>query len=133
MLNREKFAKEILDIACNGDGFGLCDGKLVACGNIVCTKCEFNSVSHSCNERTREWANSEYVEPSVDWSKVAVDTKILVRTHEDSVWERRHFAKYEDGKIYAWSDGLTSWSDAGSINVSAWECAKLAESEESHD
>lgn len=130
MLNREKFAKEILDIACNGDGFGLCDGKLVACGNIVCTKCEFNSVSHSCNERTREWANSEYVEPSVDWSKVAVDTKILVRTHEDSVWERRHFAKYEDGKIYAWSDGLTSWSDAGSINVSAWECAKLAESEE---
>lgn len=129
MLNREKFAKEILDIACNGDGFGLCDGKLVACGNIVCTKCEFNSVSHSCNERTREWANSEYVEPSVDWSKVAVDTKILVRTHEDSVWERRHFAKYEDGKIYAWSDGLTSWSDAGSINVSAWECAKLAESE----
>lgn len=130
MLNKEKFAKEILDIACNGDGFGLCDGKLVACGNIVCTKCEFNSVSHSCNERTREWANSEYVEPSVDWSKVAVDTKILVRTHEDSVWERRHFAKYEDGKIYAWSDGLTSWSDAGSINVSAWECAKLAESEE---
>lgn len=130
MLNREKFAKEILDIVCNGNGFGLCDGKLVACGNIVCTKCEFNSVSHSCNERTREWANSEYVEPSVDWSKVAVDTKILVRTHEDSVWERRHFAKYEDGKIYAWSDGLTSWSDAGSINVSAWECAKLAESEE---
>lgn len=129
MLNREKYAKEILDIACNGDGFGLCDGKLVACGNIVCTKCEFNSVSYSCNERTREWANSEYVEPSVDWSKVAVDTKILVRTHEDSVWERRHFAKYEDGKIYAWSDGLTSWSDAGSINVSAWECAKLAESE----
>lgn len=39
-------------------------------------------------------------------------------------------AKYEDGKIYAWSDGLTSWSDAGSINVSAWECAKLVESEE---
>ena len=102
---------------------------LVACGNIVCTKCEFNSVSYSCNERTREWANSEYVEPPVDWSKVAVDTKILVRTHEDSVWERRHFAKYEDGKIYAWSGGLTSWSDAGSINVSAWECAKLAESE----
>lgn len=129
MLNREKFAKEILDIACNGDGFGLCDGKLVACGNIVCTKCEFNSVSHSCNERTREWANSEYVEPPVDWSKVAVDTKILVRDHEDNVWVHRYFAKYEGGKIYAWSDGLTSWSDAGSINVSAWECAKLAESE----
>lgn len=133
MLNREKFAKEILDIACNGGGFGLYDGKLVACDNIVCTKCEFNSVSYSCNERTREWANSEYVEQPVDWSKVPVDAKILVRNREDATWERRHFAKYENGKIYAWSDGLTSWSDAGSINVSAWECAKLAESEENHD
>lgn len=131
MLNREKFAKEILDIVCNGDGFGLCDGKPVACGSIACPKCEFNTVS--CNECVREWANSEYVEPPVDWSKVAVDTKILVRTHEDSVWERRHFAKYEDGKIYAWSDGLTSWSDVYSKNVCTWRYAKLAESEESHD
>lgn len=130
MLNREKFAKEILDIACNGDGFGLCDGKLVACGNIVCTKCEFNSVSYSCNERTREWANSEYVEPPVDWSKVPVDAKILVRNREDATWERRHFAKYENGKIYAWSDGLTSWSDVYSKNVCTWRYAKLAESEE---
>ena len=129
MLNREKFAKEILDIACNGDGFGLCDGKLVACGNIVCTKCEFNSVSYSCNERTREWANSEYVEPPVDWSKVTVDTPILVRDHEDSVWTRRHFAKYKNGKIYAWSGGFTSWSVAGSFAVSDWKYAKLAESE----
>ena len=133
MLNREKYAKEILDIACNGNGFGLCDGKLVACGYIVCPKCEFNSVSYSCNERTRDWANSEYVEPPVDWSKVAVDTPILVKDSDDACFIRRHFAKYENGKIYAWSGGLTSWSVAGSFAVGTWKYAKLAESEESHD
>ncbi len=130
MLNREKFAKEILDIVCNGDGFGLCDGKLVACGNIVCTKCEFNSVSHSCNERTREWANSEYVEPPVDWSKVPVDTPILVKDSNDTCFSRRYFAKFENGVVYAWDDGKTSWSVAGSFDVSDWKYAKLAESEE---
>ena len=131
MLNREKYAKEILDIVCEGDNFGLQNGKPVPCNNIKCRGCEFYSAD--CRANTRTWVNREYVEPPVDWSKVAVDTKILVRDHEDNVWVHRYFAKYEGGKIYAWSDGLTSWSDAGSINVSAWECAKLAESEESHD
>lgn len=129
MLNREKFAKEILNIACKGDKIAICNGKLTACDDTHCINCDFRRPS-DCNEKTLKWANSEYVEPPVDWSKVPVDTPILVRAHEDGVWTRRHFAKYEDGKIYAWSDGLTSWSDAGSINVSAWECAKLAESEE---
>lgn len=126
MLNREKFAKEILDIVCDGENVAVVDGKPRVCEGTPCGNCTLDG---GCRTKLKEWANSEYVEPPVDWSKVAVDTKILVRTHEDSVWERRHFAKYEDGKIYAWSDGLTSWSDAGSINVSAWECAKLAESE----
>ena len=133
MLNREKFAKEILDIACNGDGFGLCDGKLVACGDIVCTKCEFNSVSYSCNERTREWANSEYVEPPVDWSKIPVDTPILVRDSKNASWEKKYFSEYRNGTVYAWADGATSWSVEKPEYVYDWKYAKLAESEESHD
>ena len=130
MLNREKFSKEILDIVCDGENVAVVDGKPRVCEGTPCGNCTLDG---GCRVKLKEWANSEYVKPPVDWSKVSVDAKILVRTHEDSVWERRHFAKYEDGKIYAWSDGLTSWSYAGSINVSAWECAKLAESEESHD
>lgn len=63
-------------------------------------------------------------ESEVDWSKVSVDTPILVRSHTDSVWNRRYFAKYEDGDVYAWVDGKTSWSSGGSML--SWNYAKLA-------
>lgn len=33
------------------------------------------------------------------WSKVSVDTKILV-SNNGKGWSKRHFAKYEDGKVY---------------------------------
>ena len=72
----------------------------------------------------------ECKEPEVDWSKVAVDTPILVRYSEDGEWLRRHFAKYEDGIVYAWKDAYTSWTGD---RVTPWELAKLAESEERDD
>lgn len=74
------------------------------------------------------WLMEEYEEPEVDWSKVAIDTPILVRNYESQEWEARYFAKYEDGVIYAWDGGSTSWSSKG--NVREWNYAKLAESEE---
>lgn len=64
---------------------------------------------------------------SVDWSKVKVDTKILVRMSDKSNWRKRYFAKYEDGIVYAFCDGRTSWSTENTIN---WNCAKLWEGEE---
>lgn len=69
-------------------------------------------------------------EPETDWSKVEVDTPILVRysEDEDEEWIKRHFAKYENGKVYAWFDGCTSWSTEGHMVI--WNYAKLAESEE---
>ena len=70
------------------------------------------------------------IEPEVDWSKVAVDVPILVRNHPEAAWVRRYFAKYEDGKIYVWSSGATSWSVEGRDNVFNWEYAKLAEVED---
>lgn len=75
----------------------------------------------------KKWANSEYIEPPIDWSKVAVDTPILVRNSEEEVWEKRHFAKYENGIVYAWAAGGTSWS-AVSSNMTDWKMAKLTES-----
>ena len=67
-------------------------------------------------------------EPETDWSKVKVDTPILVKNSEDKMWRKRHFAKYKNGNVYAWSDGLTSWT---AYDMMAWKYAKLAESEES--
>ena len=75
---------------------------------------------------SREWAEKEYEEPPVDWSKVAVDTPIYVRRSKDEQWKKRHFAKYEYGKVHTWCDGTTSWSSYADITC-VCEFAKLAE------
>ena len=73
------------------------------------------------------WLSEEYKEPEVDWSKVEVDTPILVRNREIDDWEKRHFAKYEHSEVSTWVGGRTSWNET---NMIAWNFAKLAESEE---
>lgn len=125
MTNREKYAKEILDIACNRSLIALVNGKLVSCNRTPCSECDFQGLN--CKEEAKEWANSEYVEPTVDWSKVAVDTPILVKDFKDGTWYRRYFAKYENKKVFTWGGGRTSWNTDG--NVSSWAFAKLADSE----
>lgn len=109
MLNKEKYAKEILDIVCSGDDIGKRNGHLCPCANVKCPDCEFNKCDASCNEEFTKWANSEYKEPEIDWNKVPVDTCILVT---DSCYNtmKRHFAKYDNKIIYAYPYGTTSWS-----------------------
>lgn len=63
----------------------------------------------------------------VDWSKVAVDTPVLVGSVECGCWDRGHFAKYENGKIYTWGFGKTSFTARGVGSTVAWSYAKLAE------
>ena len=62
------------------------------------------------------------------WQDVKVDTPILVSFDEGASFVKRHFAKYEDGKVYAWVDGKTSWSAHG--EVTEWEFVKLPDSKE---
>ena len=113
------------------------NGKLENCRKTQCNECNFNGGTiRDCEIKTRKWANSEYVEPiepPVDWSKVPVDTPVLVTDRKDaaeSEWKKRYFAKYENGMVYTWANGATSWS--GEI-VSSWMYAKLAESEEQNE
>lgn len=130
MTNREKFAEQILDIACGGSKIAVNKATLepIACQELPCKDCLFYVLGKGCDRNEmKKWANSEYVEPPVDWSKVAVDTPILVRNSKEEVWEKRHFAKYENGIVYAWVAGETSWS-AVSSNMTDWKMAKLTES-----
>lgn len=53
----------------------------------------------------------------VDWSKVAVDTPILVK---QKVELKRHFAKFENGFVYYYDNGRTSWT--GGYTVYAAPC-----------
>lgn len=128
MTNREKFAEKILDIACSGDAIAVNKVTLepIACHGTACEECLFNFIDNElCRNRRKKWANSEYVEPPVDWSKVAVDTPILARDSVSLGWTKRYFARYENGSVVTWADGATSWSSNG--YTVAWELAKLSE------
>ena len=129
MLNREKYAKEIAEIACNGKHIAIVAGKPMLCCEASCDTCD---IEYDCTRGLKEWANSEYVEPQVDWSKVPVDTPILVKDREDDAWTRRYFSRYANEKAFAWCDGATSWSTDDNEDY-CWEYAKLAESEDQND
>ena len=127
MLNREKYAEEIAEIACNGKHIAIVAGKPMLCCETSCDTCD---IEYNCTRGLKEWANSEYVEPLVDWSRVPVDTPILVRDSESSEWKRRYFAKYKNNMVYAWEAGATSWSAGSPAHMTDWKYAKLAESED---
>lgn len=44
------------------------------------------------------------------WSDVVIDTPIWLSTEVGSVFAR-HFAKYENGKVFAWVNGRTSHTE----------------------
>lgn len=89
------------------------------CGDISCSK---------CYAATTIFLNEEYQEPETDWSKVQVDTPILVCDNEEDGWIEAHFAKCENDMVYAWDDGRTSYTSRKS-DCSYFEHAKLAEDE----
>ena len=93
MTNREKFAERILDIACSGDSIAVNKVTLepIRCRGTACKECLFNfNGNEFCIDKRKKWANSEYVEPPIDWSKVAVDTPILVNDSNDHGWVKRY-------------------------------------------
>ena len=66
-------------------------------------------------------------EPKVDWTKVPVDTKVLVRDYEEENWTKRHFSKYEGGKIYTYPNGTSSFTNNG--ETISWNYCKLYKEE----
>ena len=121
MKNYEKYEEKIREYK----GKTFCDDfiqpyilKQNGCDGVDCDQ---------CNILQMIWLMKEYEEPEVDWSKVKVDTPILVKDREDGEWLKRYFAKYEDGYTYVWGNGCTSWN---ADNMYAWNYTKLAESEE---
>ena len=125
MKNKEKYAKEILEIACNGDciAFNKTTNKVVPCNRLSCSDCFFDEIG--CRKAVKKWGESEYIEPPVDWSKVSVDTPILVRFSRDDNLVKRYFARYDNGHVRAWINGTTSWTANGKSDT--WTYAKLAE------
>lgn len=124
MKNYEKYADEIKKYKVNKDEY-FCNEFIIphilkkdSCTGIDC---------EHCHTLQTIWLLEEYEEPEVDWSKVEVDTPILVRDGEDEEWNKQHFAECDGKVVCAWRAGKTSWTEDC---VMGWRYAKLAESEE---
>lgn len=103
MKNREKYAEEIK----NYKGNEFCHDFVMP---VILKKkeCDIFSNCSQCYLVQQLWLDEEYEEPEVDWSNVPVDTLIRVKENKIDEWVLRYFAKYKDGKIYAWDYGCTS-------------------------
>lgn len=128
MTNFEKYKKQMEEFIYNtkDSNIAVADGKIIKCEDVPCSECELSKKSYigfDCFSRMLLWLCEEYQEPSVDWSKVAVDTKVLV-SDDGGKWFKRYFASYEDGRVYVWYGGGTSWSNN---LTSPYNYAKLAE------
>lgn len=108
---------------------GLVKGKPRPCDEISCSLCDIYGEKDGCQNNIKKWLQEEYKEPVIDWAKVSVDTKILVRDYENDQWFPRHFAKYDEktSKVFVWLGGGTSWT---TTDINSWDYAKLAEDDE---
>lgn len=123
MTNREKYAKEILDIACSGSMVAVKNGVPCGCNAIECSECDLHN-GVGCDNNFIKWIKAEYIEPPVDWSKVPIDTPIWVRAQESDNWKRKHFAGLLGDSVKAFFGGGTSWTET---NTRDWRYAKLAD------
>ena len=103
MKNKEKFAKEIVELACNGDGIAVNkhSGMVFPCNNIPCSNCLFDN-DYYCEEERKKWAESEYNEKSVISKK---DRAFLEYLKE----EFKYIVRHKDGTLFTYKDGLTNW------------------------
>ena len=137
MTNREHYSEQIIDICAKGGRPIVESDGLTGCSGRDCSGCPNLYKSHGifwacfickAQEHFTKWLEEEY-EPTVDWSKVPVDTPILVKDERSSdKWFERHFAYYHDGEVYAWKNGRTSYTSQQDP-PSVWQYAKLYKQE----
>lgn len=125
MTNYEHYKKQIEKFTRMGQKVAVKKdtNEIIPCSDIGCGGCLFGAYD-SCTKKSMAWADAEYIEPTVDWAKVPIDTPILVNNSICLDWVRNHFAKYENGRVYAWEGGKTSYT---TDKTCYWKYAKLAD------
>lgn len=99
MKNREKFAKEILDIACKGDSFSVTkSGKITFCDRFKCDMCKFDDSTgeKSCRTKRYEWSESEYIEKPTITSRE--------KNFLDVLLSNCYIARDKDNLLYVYYD-----------------------------
>jgi hypothetical protein len=97
MKNKEKYAREIIEVACSGYCFGMdkSTNKIFPCNCITCRDCVFGG-NVDCSETKRKWAESGYIEKPVIRKK---DMEFLYYLREDY----KFVARDENGSLFVYS------------------------------
>lgn len=126
MTNYEKYKDDIEKLGDKRVAFDKFKNKIVKCAGFACDDCAFYRYYDDCKLGAMKWAAEEYKETEVDWSKVPVDTPVLV-SNDGKEWSRRHFSRVVDGIPHTWMYGSTSWTAHN--NETTYHYIKLAEVE----
>lgn len=122
--------KEIVDryaVAQVPWGIDTVSGEITPCSKILAcaSLCEF-AKGENCGLKRMEWLSEEYI--YIDWSKVEVDTLILV-SNDGNTWAYRYFAGTFFGRLYTFPFDSKSDNER-QMNLIEWRFGKLIEEEE---
>lgn len=129
MKNKERYREELIE---NCKKCTNCD----FIRNIIMptfdTSCQIINC-RGCQILVSLWLDDEYKHPEY-WSKIPVNTPVLVRHNKNGKWFLRLFAKYDDGMVFTYplSYFKETIGDHKSIDkyLQTWNYIKLATSED---
>lgn len=98
MKNKEKFSKEIVEIACKGHDFMVDKNtnEVADCCDATCTACLFLKMN-DCGKARREWAESEYIEKQVISKRDRAFLDCIMGKY-------KYIARDKTGYLYAYSE-----------------------------
>ena len=98
-------------------------GKVKTCSKWDCVNCLFYE-SNDCIKAREDWLDQPALDPEkdIDWSKVPVDTPVIVWNTDEEY--RRYFFGIKDGRFSTYADGRTSWSSTTG-NICSWSHCNL--------
>lgn len=107
-------------------------GEVLKCFKLPCGLCLFRG--NGCGDARRKWLDQPAFDPEkdIDWSKVPVDTPVLVWNRDTETECRRHFCELKCAEPYifrTFAIGKTSWT-AYECDRSDWEHCKLYRQED---
>lgn len=85
--------------------------EVIACKDLNCVFCLFSSANKPCIVERTNWLDQPAFDPEkdIDWSKVPVDTPVLVWDSE-LYPAKRYFYGVNNGCFGTYRNGCTSWS-----------------------
>lgn len=117
MKNKERYAKEIVQIVCDGSCVAVdkATGNPVSCNNIVCIDCTLSNKG-GCKIALKEWAESEYIEKPV----ISKKDKVFLEYVKE---EYKCIARNKNGELFLYR--LTPYKEEGVMNWIGRNCSCL--------